>query len=317
MNLELFENNWAKLASIVYSLTITIFMTPVFLSIVSYENNHQYRTLINQLVTKLILSTLIGNAVVQIPSTILYIHGPLPWYICYPQVFLFPTLSVSFTLLLDSVSIVRYLFIFWLKNPTGLQDDFWAEFFFMWTYACSFISNLVYFIMPGRGPNMLYVCLGSAPSKQMNGPPSKTNYFVMGVFIFSTIIQILAIGKHQIHQACGTLMVKNNLKREIYRPKIANFTFTFIVIAIVFSFSFMSFAINTFSLDDLLRYPNYLLLYAFHLVSIPTANIFFAFVMFQKDRNLLKYLIKDVKERITSLRKNLDSFKSQIFTVFY
>jgi hypothetical protein len=37
--------------------------------------------------------------------------------------------------------LVRYIFLFHLKNPTALQDDFWKLFINMATLATSFIGQ--------------------------------------------------------------------------------------------------------------------------------------------------------------------------------
>jgi hypothetical protein len=314
MNLELFENNWLKLASIIYSTFVTIVTTPVFLSIVSYEHNHQYRTLINQLVTNLILNSLISNAIVQVPNTMLYIFGPLPWYICYPQVFLFPTMSTSFVLLVDSISVVRYVFIFWLKNPTILQDDFWAKFFFLWTFICSFLGNLVYFILPGYGPNTLDICLGSSPLKPAADIP-KTNYFSMSLFWLSIIIQIFLIVKHQMHLALGNLAENTMTRTAASKPEFVTFTFTFVIVGLFVSFSILPFFINSLNLNDLTCYPNYILMYAFYLTTVPTANILMILFMFKRDRKMVRCVIKDLKEKASSLRKNISSFNTPVVTI--
>jgi hypothetical protein len=37
------------------------------------------------------------------------------------------------TIFLDAIIIVRYLLIFWIKNPENFKDDFWSHFVNIWT----------------------------------------------------------------------------------------------------------------------------------------------------------------------------------------
>ena len=60
-------------------------------------------------------------------DTILYIHGPLKIAkgFCHLHVFVSSTIMMHAMLLLDAVIVVKYIFIFFMKNPTAIQEDFW------------------------------------------------------------------------------------------------------------------------------------------------------------------------------------------------
>ena len=57
----------------------------------------------------------------------LYIYGPLRSTpaICTVHVYISITTMMQGLLLLDAIIIVKYLFIFYMKNPTAVQEDFW------------------------------------------------------------------------------------------------------------------------------------------------------------------------------------------------
>jgi len=312
MDLALFENHSVKIVGILYSLIVTSLSISIFLSIISYEHNHyRYRTLINQLLTKLAKIVLFANILVQLPTTLLYIFGPLPWYICYPQAILSPILTAALVLLTNAITVVRYLFIFCVKNPTSVQDDFWAEFINMWALLASFLGNLVFFLLPGKNPHRLYICMGSAPSDYSN-LPSKMNIFLMGLFLVSIIIQIFVHVKQKLYNNNEVRSIRENDNSQL---DLATFLFTFFFITTVALFSSISIILNMFALQDLMQYPNYLLFYVLHLIIAPTFNILIICFLFQKDKKMKRYVRNELVEKILFWGRKLNLVEDPVFAV--
>jgi len=312
MDLALFENHTVKIVGILYSLTVTFITSLIFLSIISYEHNHyRYRTLINQLLTKLALIVLSSNILSQLPNTLIYIVGPLPWYICYPQMILFPMLTGASILLTNAITVVRYLFIFCVKNPTSIQDDFWAEFINMWALLASFLGNLLYFLLPGKNPHRLYICMGSAPSDYLD-LPSKMNVFLVGLFIVSIIIQIFVNVKQKLYNDNQVRSIRANDNSQL---DLATFLFTFFFITTVALFSSISIILNMFALQDLMQYPNYLLFYVLHLIIAPTFNILIICFLFQKDKKMKRYVRNELVEKILFWGRKLNLVEDPVFAV--
>ena len=53
-------------------------------------------------------------------------------------------------LFLDGMILIRYIFIFWMKNPAGFRDDFWEAFVSLWIVGFAMISQFVFVFMPGK-----------------------------------------------------------------------------------------------------------------------------------------------------------------------
>ncbi len=70
---------------------------------------------------------------------------------------------MELSLLQVAIFFVRYICMFYVKNPTALQDDFWHLFINIWTRGCSIISQFVYIIFPGKSPSNYYLCIGDYP----------------------------------------------------------------------------------------------------------------------------------------------------------
>ena len=87
-----------------------------------------------------------------------------------------PTMIPLFGLLMhDAIIVVKYVFIFHLKNPTALQDDFWSLFINAWIWGFCFITQVGFSLAPGRDTLGYYICIGKINLKMME-EPRKINY---------------------------------------------------------------------------------------------------------------------------------------------
>ena len=59
-----------------------------------------------------------------------YLFGPLNKLICHASVFSTFFLTINLIVVLDFIVVLRYVFIFVLRNPAGFQDEFWTWFIF-------------------------------------------------------------------------------------------------------------------------------------------------------------------------------------------
>ena len=126
-------------------------LIPVLYSIIWYEKfgSDKKRTVLNKLVGSVCWYTIVVYMVVQIPELIRYCYGPLPTFLCYLHLIIKSTLAIQLMLIFDAISILRYIFIFWLKNPFNFSDDFWNVFINLWIFSFSLMSQIVFVILPG------------------------------------------------------------------------------------------------------------------------------------------------------------------------
>ena len=87
--------------------------------------------------------------VIQLSELPRYFLGPQPATFCLLQSVIKNSLKWQLLLLLDSVIIVRYIFIFWLKNPGAVNEDFWTTFANGQVIGISLVTNFVIFFLPG------------------------------------------------------------------------------------------------------------------------------------------------------------------------
>jgi len=70
----------------------------------------------------------------------------------------------------DAISIIKYLFIFWLKNPAAFQDEFWIIFINTWIKGFSFIFNFIWFYTAEHQIINYYICTGKDPTEDLKKP---------------------------------------------------------------------------------------------------------------------------------------------------
>jgi formate/nitrite transporter FocA (FNT family) len=60
---------------------------------------------------------------------------------------------------------MKYIYIFWLKNPAAFNDDFWSKFIIIWTHIAAIVSSGVYHFLTNNQPLEFYVCTGQDPTE--------------------------------------------------------------------------------------------------------------------------------------------------------
>ena len=148
----LFENGPSITVGVIFSIILTLFIIPILLSVIWYEKfgSDKKRTILNKLVASVCWSAIHYSLLGQVPELIRYCFGPLPTTICYMHFVIKNVLAVQMILLYNAMTFMRYLFIFWLKNPFRFCDEFWTTYLNIWILSFSLISQTAHAILPGN-----------------------------------------------------------------------------------------------------------------------------------------------------------------------
>ena len=145
----------------------------------------------------------------------------------------FATVTSDFLLFFDAIIIVRYMYIFVLKNPAAFHDDFWYSFINIWIKSFSLIFQGAWHILAVRQPIGFYICCGRDPS--LDNPRSTRVYG--GIEIFSLLLHMLVYIKIKRYKQKGSVAPE---PRNIFRKGI--------VLVDIESNTLATFAINFFSI---------------------------------------------------------------------
>jgi hypothetical protein len=69
---------------------------------------------------------------------------------CWVITFFRLTIASNILTLLNYIVFCKYIFIFWMKNPGSVHDDFWSLFISIWTLGFSIIFSLIKIFQPRK-----------------------------------------------------------------------------------------------------------------------------------------------------------------------
>ena len=149
--LDLFENRPSKIIAVTSSVVLNMIYLPILYSIIWYEKfgSDKKRTVLNKLVSSICWASICYAIFCQIPLLIRYCKGPLPLWMCYLHIIVSNTITIQLMLFCDAITLLRYLFIFCLKNPSGFCDDFWTSYLNKWIFMFGLVSQIIHIILPG------------------------------------------------------------------------------------------------------------------------------------------------------------------------
>ena len=162
-------------------------------------------------------------------------YGPLPNIFCFMKTTIRSCYATQGFLYFDVILIIKYMFIFWLKNPAAFHDNFWLIFINVWIKGFSFIFNFIWFFTAEHQIINYYICAGKDPTEDLK-KPLNIHYTVEISSILLQIIVSLRIKFYKI--STMNEQERNNLKRsflfDVSKQSLATLSTNFFnVVAIV------------------------------------------------------------------------------------
>ena len=107
----------------IISMISCIIIVPMAYILIWYERfgSDKKRTLINKLVASLCWNKIAYFSTVHILYVVRFYFGPLPPFLCFWMFVIRKTIIINGIFTLNAMALVRYIFIFWLKNPAGMD----------------------------------------------------------------------------------------------------------------------------------------------------------------------------------------------------
>ena len=137
-----------------------------------------------------------------------YVHGPLPETLCSFHVMLKNIMNFQTTSFCDAVTTARFLFIFYLKNPSEFQDEFWHIFVNIWIVLFGTLLQFVYVYLPGMQPISYYICAGLDPRLVTEETSVKRNYIFNFLLLISLVLQGQILKTFFLQLTCPKITAK-------------------------------------------------------------------------------------------------------------
>lgn len=165
-----------------------------------YGDNHR-RTLINQFVASHFYYAAFYNIFGQTLDEVITAFGPFGTQLCYFHMYIKGVITFQLVQLFNSIFTVKYIYIFVLKNPSGVNEEFWCFFINLWFLFISCITEFVYQFMPGRSEMKFYICSGRFDNSLTN-EKVKINYTLtcyISVAVIWYLFAAFKISKYKKH----------------------------------------------------------------------------------------------------------------------
>ena len=299
----------SKLIGITISMINIVPMSLFLYSIIWYERfgtNHN-RTLINQFVTSTCWAGLVYNIFVLIPEVIIAFGFPAGHLFCSLSIIIRNVLVIFFGSLSGAISIVKYLYIFCYKNPSGKNDEFWCCFVNLTLILMASISQFVFQFLPGKNPYYYYICCGRNPKL---GHLTKVNHIAQLILICSFIVYVFVVFRIKCHEAkywkakVVPIMLgsskKNNTSTSTVGQNLKNALSNLITIAVGFitllPIIYVAAVLNTAPPEILGTYPYYELV-QFHLHGCPfMLCLIFVVTHFVNNKKLREVMFRETEQ---------------------
>ena len=293
-----FQNSPLKTCTLTITIICLIILIPTGYGIIWFEHygSDKKRTLINRLFSSLCWTSLQYYVLVFPLEIARYTYGPLPEVVCLIHLIHKNAFTVQFSLFGNAVTLSHYLFVFYLKNPSQFQDEFWHTFINIWIVSFGFLSQFTYMYLPGHQPVNYYLCIGVDPKIDGNNFIMKKNHIANFVVLLTVIIQVSVAVRFIIHRVQIDAASKYGHKESFLKEIWSDFFIAFGIFDIAFLYTFLLFKINNLEPFLFNIYPNYLLLYSLHyafpLSTACSFSVFFYARNKQMRANLLEELIE-------------------------
>ena len=106
-------------------------------------------------------------------------------------------MALHYTLLLLAISVVKYVYVFVVKTPSNLNDEFCMFFINLTIVIVSSLSQFVYQFLPGRNAYNYYLCMGVLPS---NSEAVKFNYCLSFSLILAISVYAFVLIKIKLYE---------------------------------------------------------------------------------------------------------------------
>ena len=299
---------------LVFGLSTIISLIDVMLSygIVRYENSRtdHRKTLMDKLRLFYFRSIIIAVPIIHCLNFLNYYFGPLNYSVCFFLMVSRNVLKSNMLFFFNCIAIARYIFIFWMKNPTSIDENFWAQLIGTLSFIFSCILNTVAYILPQRYSIFLYTCVDADPTPDLM--KEKIKIFQLEVLV-SAVIQIFVFSRIKFFKLKCKMPPTSNGNNSSFSLK--SFIIIFNIIGWFSVYSYLQMKVNSVSPQEVNKYPNYVFMYFYQLVVAESLRLIFIitdYIVYVELRGKTANFLKDLVSDCVISVKN--SYKKDVYS---
>ena len=295
----------SKTVAVVASILLTSIDILLLYGAIWFEHfgSDSKRTLVNRLFTSLCW-TGIATILVAFTDVFRYTLGPFPPLLCKIQLFLKKIVKDEIGMFCNAITLCRYVFIFWLRNPTAVHEDFWNYFANLWiTIACT-INAVVYEFQPNRQALYYYSCCGLDPNHFEKLPEKTDGTLLIPSAVFQIVLNARIIAWKNSNkmkfltsffspQCSSSTELLLNMEKETIMNCYA-ICCTLIFFLLYFG---QNLKLKYLPLEEINDYPNYLYMYFRLMIAFQIFGFIMLSTYYAKNKKMCKVLYAALKEQ--------------------
>ena len=225
--------------------------------------------------------------------------GPLPHFFCFMKTIIRSCYATQFFLYIDAISVIKYIFIFWLKNPAAFRDEFWIIFFNSWIKGFSFIFNFVWFFTAEHQIINFYICSGNDPTEDLKKPLNVYGTVEFSSMLLQIIIYLrIKFYKFQTMKKHQRSNFKRSFLIDVSKQSLATMATNFLNVITVCLSLLIAGILSRMNADEIVQHQN-LILFAY-LILPALFSYFFLLVFYIRHPKLRKAIGNEIMEIISS-----------------
>ena len=213
---------------------------------------------------------------------------------CHSHFFLKLTITLQAALFLDAIIVLRYIFIFWMKNPAAFQEEFWSLFINIWVVAFSWTAQFVLEVFLGCDSTPIKICMRFERQVSYNCYIFpwylRINNMIMlsSVFLYAIILVRIHIFKHgKCNKTQTSPESKQSWLEYMEQQSVSDVTASLITV-IGTVLSIFATRILNFLFSSHTGQPNYLDEYFNSMIRPPLTVLLLVLLYFSRHENLRK-----------------------------
>jgi hypothetical protein len=262
------------------------------------------RTILNLIFSLLTWTGIEFIILVTFLEWVRFVSGPMPHFPCWLHLTVKNTLAAKLMFFQTGLIISRYACIFWMKNPSACNDEFWCCFINRWVNIFSFLPHFVFAYLPGKRHTGYHMCTGADPAQDSMLPP-KFNmiHYVIG---FSSLAIHIIMGirifwyKHKIKNSVNdqSCVQKNLFLNALEKNSLSDFTTMTSGLVLLLSFGLLFFKYSQTEPQNFNSFPNYLMVYWVQLINAPFTISFILILSFARNNEMRKIMTREATDFI-------------------
>ena len=206
-------------------------------------------------------------------------------------------------LLFNGASIVRYIYVFWLKNPAGFQDNFFFVFIQSLVLAGSILYQAAALPFEYHKNTVYHVCMGQLPQSRNTTTLKNYHYsMLISLMMHAFIYTKLLLFKRKSN---GTNPVTTRAHRIAFLNELDNYAIVTFVNNFIYITLLAVGVLLTYLLEQVFNYGSLVAIGHYMLLSEPLYQLVALTAIYSMNSNLRKFFVRELGDLFDETKEKM------------